>query len=93
MGRNEIVSEIANRTGISSSICDQVIEAMPDVITDALKRDGKAMFRGFMCFELVERSERNGRNPTTGNIELMPAVKCIKCRVGKAMKDAINNRE
>ena len=93
MGRTEIVNEIANQTGIASSTCDQVIEVLPDVIVDALKRDGKVMLRGFMIFEVSDRAEHNGRNPVTGKIELMPAVRTIKCRVGKAMKDAINDRD
>ena len=45
-----------------------------------------------MNFELGERAERNARNPSTGEIQKFPAVRTIKCKMSKEIKDAVNNK-
>ena len=45
---------------------------------------------GFGTFEVVERAEREGRNPQTGATMKIAASKSPKFKAGKALKDAIN---
>ena len=42
-----------------------------------------------MSIEIGERSERDARNPSTGEIEHFPAVKTVKVKVSKKIKDAL----
>lgn len=45
---------------------------------------------GFGKFEVVERAEKNGRNPSTGEAIVIPAKKAVKFKTAKALKDSIN---
>ena len=88
MIRNEIVSDISQRTGLPKGDCDKVT----DVVTDALVDGDKVIIRKFMSFEVCERAERSGRNPKTGEVTTFPAMKSVKCKISQAIKDAVNGK-
>ena len=46
---------------------------------------------GFASFSVVERAERQGRNPQTGKALTIKASKVVKFTAGKALKDTVNN--
>lgn len=92
MIRNEIVSDISQRTGLPKGDCDKVIDALADVVTDALVDGDKVIIRKFMSFEVCERAERSGRNPKTGEVTTFPAMKSVKCKISQAIKDAVNGK-
>lgn len=52
------------------------------------------MLKGVSCllytFEVTERAERQGRNPRTGEVMTIEAVKAPKFKAGKALKDSVN---
>ena len=45
---------------------------------------------GFGTFAVAERSEREGRNPATGETMKIEASKSPKFKPGKAFKEAVN---
>ncbi len=49
----------------------------------------KVAITGFGTFEVVERAERQGRNPATGETITIVASKSPKFKAGKALKDAV----
>ena len=64
--------------------------AFLDVIKDAMIAGEKIQLVGFGTFETVERPERTGRNPMTGESITIKSSKAIKFKAGKALKDAVN---
>ena len=92
MGRNELITNISNKTGVAKASCEEVIDVLAEEIKEALIKGDKIMLKGFMSFEINERPEREGRNPKTGKIVTFPAVKTIKCKMSKAIKDAVNEK-
>ena len=92
MGKNELVMNISQRTGLAKEPCEAVIDAFAEEIKDALVNGEKVMIRGFMSFDVGTRREHDARNPKTGEMELCPAVKTVKCKVGQAIKDAVNGK-
>lgn len=92
MGRNEIVTNISQKTGISKVDCEKVIDAFSESVTECLVSGDKVILKGFMSMEVTERPERSGRNPKTGQVTTFPAVKSVKCKVAKAIKDAVNEK-
>lgn len=89
MGKNELVSKISYRTGIKKESCEAVVDAFAQEITDALVNGEKVIIKDFMSFEVTERAERTARNPATGGMQHFPAVKSVKCKVSKNIKDAV----
>lgn len=93
MGKNELIQNISLATSIPRATCEQVIDAFRDEIQNSLVQGEKVMIKDFMSIEIGERSERDARNPKTGEIERFPAVKTVKVKVCKKIKDAVNCKE
>lgn len=97
MSKTEIIKKIAqkmcgnvNEKSIqqSTTFCD----ILEEVITEALLNGDKILWKGFISMEVVERAERKGRHPQTNEVVIFPSVKSIKCRISKAIKDAVNEK-
>lgn len=92
MGKNELITNISKNTGISKTSCETVIDEFAEEIKKSLIAGNKVMIKGFMSIEITERPEREGRNPQTGKVVTFPAVKSVKCKVSKAIRDAVNEK-
>ncbi|HIR92784.1 MAG TPA: HU family DNA-binding protein [Candidatus Egerieimonas intestinavium] len=90
MNKAELVAAIAEKTELSKKDAEAAVKAFIDVVADALKKGDKVQMVGFGTFEVVERAEREGRNPQTGATMKIAASKSPKFKAGKALKDAIN---
>lgn len=92
MTKSEIINNIADKTELSKAACESVIESLAEEIKNCLVNGDKIIFKGFIGFEVSERPERKARNPKTGEIDTFPAVKSVKCKISKAIKDAVNGK-
>lgn len=92
MTKSEIIGKIADMTGLSKSACESVIDCFAEEVKNCLVDGDKLIIKGFIGFEVSERPEREGRNPKTGEVDTFPAVKTVKCKISKAIKDAVNGK-
>lgn len=90
MNKNDLVSAVASTSGTSKADAARVVDAVCNVITDALSRGEEVRLVGFGSFSVVERSGRMGRNPGTGADIYIPASRQPKFRAGKQLKNAVN---
>lgn len=84
----EIVSQ--ELEGVTVKDTGIFVEATIKAIQDAVIAGDKVQLIGFGTFETVERAERQGRNPKTGETMTIAASKAPKFKAGKAFKDAVN---
>lgn len=89
MNKNELVSNIAQKSGLTKKDVETVVNAMLDEITNALSTGDKVQFVGFGTFETRERASRTGRNPQTGQTITIPAATVPAFRAGNKLKDAV----
>lgn len=89
MNKNELVTAMAEKSGLTKKDAEAVLNACTTVITDALKSGDSVQFIGFGTFEVRERAARQGRNPHTGETIEIAAAKAPAFKPGKALKDAI----
>lgn len=97
MTENDLVNNVYNKLKgspqvPSKSSCRAIVDTFIDEIKDCLVVGDKVVLKGFMSFEVKERPAREGRNPQTGKVVTFPAVKTIKCKLSKAIKDAVNGK-
>ena len=87
MTKTQIVKELADEVGVSKK---QVVTAL-EALTKMAYREAKNGFTlpGIGKLVLVDRKERMGRNPKTGEAIKIPAKKVVKFRVAKAAKEGI----
>jgi len=90
MNKTELVAAIAEKTELSKKDAEKALKAFTDVVAEELKKGEKIQLVGFGTFEVAERPEREGRNPSTGKAMKIAASKSPKFKAGKALKDTVN---
>ena len=90
MNKSDLVSAVTSTSGASKADAARVVDAVCDVITDALSRGEDVRLTGFGRFSVANRSGRTGRNPRTGAPIYIPASRQPKFKAGKQLKNAVN---
>ena len=90
MTKAELITAVAEKSGLTKKASAAAIDAFTASVTDALKAGEKVQLVGFGSFDVVDRAARAGRNPQTGAAIQIPASKAPKFKAGKALKDAVN---
>ena len=90
MNKGDLAAAVAEKTGMTKKASTEAIDALFATITEALAKKEKVQIIGFGTFETRERSERTGRNPSTGAEMKIPASTAPAFKAGKALKDAVN---
>ena len=87
MTKSQVIDHLAKKTQTTKKFSQQFVD---ELISLAYK-EAKNSFTipGLGKLVLVDRKERMGRNPATGESILIPAKKVLKFRIAKAAKDAI----
>lgn len=89
MNRTELISEMAEKAGVSKKDADNVLKAFIDTVESAVKADDKVQLVGFGTFESRERAAREGKNPRTGEKITIAASKVPAFKPRKAFKDLL----
>ena len=89
MNKTEMITAMAEASGLTKKDCDTVLNAFVDTLQTALKSGDKVQLLGFGTFEVKERAARTGKNPATGATIEIPASKAPAFKPGKAFKDSI----
>lgn len=90
MNKAELIEAIADSADITKADAGRALDAMIEVVTKALKEGETVSLVGFGSFVVKERSERQGRNPQTGDAITIQAAKIPSFKPGKALRDAVN---
>ncbi len=90
MNKSELVSAIAEVSGLTKADSEKALNATTEAIKSALTKGESIQLIGFGTFSISERSARTGRNPQTGKEIQIAAKKVAKFKPGKALDEAIN---
>ncbi len=88
MNKNELISAVAEKSGLSKKDSEKALNAALETITATVAAGDKVQLIGFGTFELRERAEKLARNPRTGEKMTVPACKAPAFKAGQAFKDA-----
>ena len=92
MTKAEVVSEIANRTGVEKMAVLAVVEEFMTVVKDSLSEGENVYLRGFGSFVVRKRAEKTGRNITKNTTVIIPAHNIPAFKPAKPfMEDVKNN--
>lgn len=90
MTKTDFINRYAEETTWTKKDSEFAINTAIKVISDFLAEGEKLALVGFGTFEVVERAEREGRNPQTGQSIMIKACKMPKFKPAKALKDLVN---
>ena len=90
MTQSQVVSHLAEKTGVTKKAARQFLEAVVDLATQQTKKVGIFVLPGLGRMKKVQRKARMGRNPATGEPIKIPAKTAVKFYLAKAAKDAVS---
>ena len=90
MNKSDLVNALAAKTGATKKSAEESLNAMLEVVKEALVKGEKVQLVGFGSFETKTRAARKGKNPQTGAEMKIPACKAPSFKAGKALKDVVN---
>lgn len=88
----KVLSE-KNDSNLTKKVAGEQVDAFLQAIGDVLEEHEKLAIIGMFTLSVVQREEKKGRNPKTGEEMTIPASKSVKFKVGKNLKDRINNKK
>lgn len=92
MNKTELIAAIAEAAEISKASAARALDGFIDAVTSSLSKGSPVALIGFGTFDVSQRPERKGRNPSTGAEITIPAANVPRFKVGKNLKDAVNNK-
>jgi DNA-binding protein HU-beta len=90
MNKSNLVSAIADNSGLSKADAARALEATTSAITGALAKGDSVAITGFGSFLVRARAARSGRNPQTGATIQIKASNAPAFKAGKLLKESVN---
>lgn len=90
MSKSELVSRIADETGLEKKASERALDCLINIITTEVSKGGAVSLPGVGKFYRRDRAARMVRNPSTGEQIKKPADKVAKFTVAKALKESVN---
>ena len=89
MNKQELISQIASKSGLTKKDAGSALEATLSTITEALSKGDSVQFIGFGTFSTSKRAAREGVNPSTGAKIQIAESTVAKFKVGAKLKEAV----
>lgn len=89
MNKAELIEKISDKTKLTKSDVEKLVNSMIDTMSDELKKKGSITLMGFGTFKVQERKARNGINPKTKEKIKIKATRVPKFVPGKALKEKV----
>ncbi len=90
MNKNEMISAVADATGLTKAQASDAVEAVFNCMTGALKGGDDVRVPSFGIFSAAKRKATTARNPQTGATVDVPASVVPKFKPSKTLKDMLN---
>ncbi len=90
MGKKEMTTIIAEKTGFSKKQAAQFIDVFTETVSENLTAGEKVQLTGFGTFLTRKSKARQGRNPGTGEPITIPEKTAAVFKPGKGLKDKVN---
>ncbi|MBV7264576.1 HU family DNA-binding protein [Erythrobacter ani] len=90
MNKNDLITAVAETSGLSKNDAAGAVEGVFEAITKSLSNGDEVRLVGFGTFSVARRKASTGRNPRTGEPMTIKASNQPKFKAGKGLKDAVN---
>lgn len=91
MNKTDMVNHLSVRLSISKKDCLRFLEAWQTLMAERLSEKESLMLQGFGSFHPWVQTEREGRNPRTGeSCPILPRCS-VKFKPGKKLLQILNN--
>jgi len=89
MTKRDLIEKVAKKSSLTKRASDDAVNAVFNLMRDALVRGEKVVITGFGTFLIRSRAARRGRNPQTGAAIQISSRKLPGFTAGKTLKRLI----
>ena len=89
MNKVDLIAAVAKKTGLSKAEASAGVNAVVNLISDALAKNEKVTITGFGSFDIGTRQARRGVNPHTQKHIEIPQLRLPRFRAGKALRSLV----
>ena len=90
MNKADLVNSLSEKTGLTKTKSNEVVDAIVSTITESLRNGEKVTLVGFGTFTTSKKEARKGRNPKTGETLEIPAKTVAKFKAGSELTKNVN---
>ena len=91
MTKADLITAIAEKLRLPAGRAELIVESIFDGMVEALKQGDGIEIRGFGSFTIREYKAYQGRNPRTGDTVHVKPKRMAFFRVGKELRERVNN--
>ena len=91
MNKADLSTKLAAKENIQLRVAKAIVDLLFDGMREALERGERIEVRGFGSFMVRNYGGHKGRNPKTGEIVDVPPKRLPFFKVGKELKEMVNN--
>tara|TARA_B100001029_G_scaffold134096_1_gene112999 strand:+ start:462 stop:755 length:294 start_codon:yes stop_codon:yes gene_type:complete len=88
--KKDIVNYLNQKIGLSKTESKLIVEGFFNEIKESLSSGEEVKISGFGNFELIDKKERPGRNPRTGEEVTISARRVVTFRSGRKLRKRIS---
>lgn len=89
MSKSQLLAALSDKTGLSKKEVGTLLDELTALAYSEVKSGGEFVLPGFGKLVKVNKKERMGRNPATGETIKIPAKTVVKFRLSKSAKEAL----
>jgi DNA-binding protein HU-beta len=90
MNKSELISKMAEDSGISKAQAQSALNSMIEGVGGSMKKGDKVTLVGFGTWSVSRRNARTGRNPQTGAEIQIKAKNVVKFKAGSDLSGKVN---
>lgn len=90
MNKQQIVEQIAGKTGMTKKDSIKFMELFMQIIKKSLSEGKRVQITGFGTFSVLNRKKRTVRNPVTGERIEIKAISVPKFKPSKRLIESLN---
>jgi integration host factor subunit alpha len=88
----EIAERVWSKTGQAKWRSAELVDSIFEIIKETLESGDDILISGFGKFSVLEKGERKGRNPQTGEPMTIAPRKVVSFKCGSVLRDRLNGK-
>jgi len=88
----DLIETIQSKNGLTQKKSADIVEATIGIIKNTLTSGEDVLISGFGKLCVKQKAERKGRNPATGDDQMLPARKVVTFKCSGKLRERVNER-
>lgn len=87
----DLVERIYDEIGITKKECITIVDDLFEIIKEELAKGNPVNISGFGKWSILNKRDRKGRNPQTGEDLMIDARKVVTFKTSNVLRDRVNS--